>query len=147
MLPDVGAGTPMTALWFIAAIFLLGLTLIAGIGLALFNRALQKRDTADSGRDNRLNILTEMIRKEELARMKMDASHQRALNELQLDLLKCQRDFCSHSVAKEEYMGDFLRFQTEMKESLGRLETKMEEFITRMHARVDAVLGSGEAAT
>lgn len=142
MIPDVGAGAPWTALWFLAALFLLGLTIISGGSLTLLSRALNRRDTADAKRDERLADLDTSIREQELKSLERDVEHQREIHGLQVEMLRCQKECSARSVTKEEYLGDFLRIQNETRDSVHRLEKDVSELVTRVHARIDGFLGS-----
>lgn len=141
MIPDVGAGAPGTALWVLTAIFLLGLTIIAGGSLTLLSRALQKRDTADENRDKRLAKLEEKLREQELHSRERDDMRKEEIHGLRVEMLRCQKDNCGRSISKEEYWGDFIRLNSEMKESIQR----MEKQLTRVHERIDGFVGNHDA--
>lgn len=149
MLPDVGAGTPMTGLWFIATIFLFGVTILSIIVGTLFSRALSKRDQADEGRDKRLGALDEAIRAQELGSLQRDREHQEKIFEIQKQILQCQKELCGRAVSRDEHMGDILRLDGQFREAMLRLEARgqevvdrVEAMVTRVHARVDAACGT-----
>jgi hypothetical protein len=144
MLPDVGAGTPLTATWFLASCILLGLTILAGlvIGLCMHfvNRAFASRDAADAGRDERLDKLDKDILEHQLAALDKNQEHQDKIHDMELKILECQRTYCAGAVRREEHQGDYLRLEHEVREMMRRLESKVEGLITRVHERIDGVV-------
>lgn len=138
MLPDVGAGAPMTPLWFVAAMLLLGMTVISGVIVTIFSRALKKKDDSDKVQNDRITALDTAIREQELKSLERDSDHQKAIYQLQVDMLRCQKETCARSVTKEEYLGDFLRIQNETRDAIRRLEKQVSELVTRVHERIDA---------
>jgi TolA-binding protein len=146
MIPDVGAGTPWTALWFIAALFLLALTLISGATLTIFNRALQKRDTADADRDERIVKLDEMIRREQLKGSERANQHQERIHALQMSIMECRAQQCASQgnlITREEHHGDYLRLHDVIKES----NAQVMGAINVLHRRIDTYFGNTEAKT
>lgn len=138
MLPDVGAGTPLTLPWFWAATILLGYTVISSVVVIMFSRTLKKRDDADREQNDRITSLDEAIREQELRSLERDADHQKEVHQLQMEMLRCQRDCASKTVPREEYLGDFLRIQAETREEIQGLRKELATFVTRVHERVDA---------
>jgi TolA-binding protein len=146
MIPDVGAGTPWTALWFIAALFLLALTLISGVTLTIFNRALQKRDTADDERDGKISKLEEQIRTVQIEGLRRNNEHQERIHKLQINMMECRTQQCTiqgNLITREEHHGDQLRLQDVIKAS----NAEVMGAINVLHRRIDTYFGNTEAKT
>ncbi len=146
MLPDVGAGTPWTALWFVATLFLVGMTVISGLIVIIFSRALKKKDDSDKAQNDRISKLDTAIREQELKSLERDSEHQKEIYQLQLEMLRCQKECASKSVSKEEYLGDFMRIQAETREEIQGLRREIRDFVTRVHERVDTAFASSHEA-
>lgn len=140
MLPDVGAGTPLTLMWWLAGIVLLGYTVVGGVIVIFVNRSLLKRDAADREQDSQIRDLVGAIRREELRGLERDNARQEQIHDLHVQMLECRNNQCARFVTQEIHHGDLLRLQD-------LLEDKHRQIIagiSELHRRIDAVLAPKE---
>jgi hypothetical protein len=146
MLPDVGAGAPLTITWWVASFVLLGFTVIASLAIITVARYFGKTDNRDQHQDQRLIDCEARIQELNLDAVKREAKHKEQVHGLRVEVLECQKRACGASgdyITRAEHHGDMLRMQGEVKEVLGKIDV----MVKAVHERIDAAFGPSTRKT
>ncbi len=140
-LPSPEAGAPLTGQWVlvVALLLFLGLinTVVGKLTVGAVNRGLAKKDAGDEQQNRRLQALDEQQHEQ-------DIRHREEIHSIQLELLKCQKEYCSRAeqwVSKDEHHGDILRIENKIDAAMAEVKST----VATVHRRVDShMINRGE---